>query len=279
MTQRAHTIDVRADQCYVAVAPRPPGRISHRVAAYAVEGQLPRPIEELCLAWRVQDGQLVVVAVDQELAHAWLAGGVLSARVRTAPEGVGIGTGPLELLGRRDLPARIRTHRRWRVAALAAIVAAGCLAVAYGVHGKTIAMTRQARGADAQTIELARGALTQWRDGMSPQLALTGELRRLRAMAQGDRDDQPAESRWALAALFEAWPAGEAFRVESIDSAGGRLTLRALAPSRDAAIALATSLSGSERFEAGLPRVQSEPQRGGEVTRLELVLTHLGGGR
>lgn len=277
MTRQDHAIEMPVDECYVAVTPKPPGRISDRVAAYAVEGQLPRPIDELCIAWRVAGDQLVVVAVDQERADQWLAEGVLTARVASVPAELGIDTAPIELLRRDYLPSKIRKHRHRRFAGLATVVAIGCLAIAYGLHKKTGTLQNQTHEADAATIEQARVAIPEWREGLSPQLALTGELRRLRGLANDDREAEPIDSRDALAALFEVWPTGEGFRVESIEAAGDRLTLRSIAPSRDAAVSLATSLAEDGPFESGLPRVQTEPQRDGEVTRLELSLTHSGG--
>lgn len=279
MTTSVHAIEAPADECYVAVAPRPPGRITDRVAAYAVEGQLPRPIDELCIAWQVAGDQLVVVAVDQERADQWLAEGVLTAHVASLPGELRIDSSPIELLRRAYLPSKIRRHRHRRLAGLAVVVAIGCFATAYGLHGKTNMLLDQAVEADDDMIEQARGALPQWRDGLSPQLALTGELRRLRGLASEDRQNELVDSRAALAALFEAWPAGDGFQVESIEAAGDRLTLRSIAPSRDAAIILAGSLAQDGVFESGLPRVQTESQRDGEVTRLELSLMHSGGGQ
>lgn len=277
MSESSHTIEVHANECYIAVAPKPPGRITDRVAAFAVEGQLPRPIDELCIAWRVTNDQLLVVAVDQERAEKWLADGMLTARVASVPAEVGIDPAPIELLRRAYLPSKIRRHRRRRLTSLAVIAAIGCLAAAHGLHGKTNMLVEQAAEADAETIEQARGTLPQWRDGLSPQLALTGELRRLRGLANEDRQDEPVDSRDALAALFEAWPTGEGFQVESIEAAGDRVSLRGIAPSRDAAIALAGALVERQSFDSGLPRVQTEAQRDGEITRLELSLTHSGG--
>ncbi|UYV13682.1 MAG: hypothetical protein NCW75_05205 [Phycisphaera sp.] len=278
MTKPADAIEVPADECYVAVTPKPPGRITDRVAAYAVEGQLPRPIDELCIAWRVAGAQLVVVAVDQERADRWLADGLLTARVASVPAELGINYAPIELLHRDYLPSKIRKHRHRRFAGLATVIAIGCLAIAYGLHKKTGTLQNQAGESDTATIEQARVAIPEWRESLSPQLALTGELRRLRGLASGDRDDEPIDSRDALATLFAAWPTGEGFRVESIEAAGDRLTLRSIALSRDAAISLASSLAEDGPFESGLPRVQTEPQRDGEVTRLELSLTHSEGG-
>ncbi|MEQ9097072.1 MAG: hypothetical protein RIE32_12500 [Phycisphaerales bacterium] len=277
MTKGTHTIEVPVDTCYVAVAPRPPGRLNARVAAYAGEGQLPRPIDELCIAWRVFGDQLVVVAVDHELADHWLAEGVLSSRVAALPAGVGIETGPIELLARSYLPARIRRHRRHRVASLAIMLAASSLVAAYELDQRTGTILDHARSADAATLDLSREALPQWREGASPQLALTGELRRLRTLASGDRDDKPIDSRDALAALFEAWPTGEGFQVESIEAAADRVTLRTVAPSREAAIALAGRLAEASTFESALPQVRTETQRDGDVTRLEVSLIHTGG--
>lgn len=277
MSELPRTIEVPVDKCYVAVAPKPPGRITDRVAAFAVEGQLPRPIDELCIAWRVAVDQLVVAAVDQERADRWLAEGVLTARVASVPAELGIDSAPIELLRRDYLPSKIRKHRHRRFAGLAVVATIGCLVAGYGLHKKTGALQDQAREVDAATIEQARVAIPEWREGLSSQLALTGELRRLRGLASGDRDDEPIDSRDALATLFKAWPTGEGFQVESIEAAGDRLTLRSITPSRDAAISLATSLAEDGPFESGLPRVQTEPQRDGEVTRLELSLTHSGG--
>lgn len=279
MTTPRHAIEVPADECYLAIAPRPPGRLSERVAAYAVEGQLPRPIDELCIAWRVVGDQLVVVAVDHELADHWLTEGVLSARVAALPAGIGIETGPIELLARSYLPARIRRHRRHRTASLAILLGLGCLAAAYGLHQRTGTILDYARSADSATLDLAREALPQWREGTSAQLALTGELRRLRTLASGDRDDKPVDSRDALAALFEAWPTGEGFQVESIEAAADRVTLRTVTPSREAAITLAGLLAEAGTFESALPQVQTEAQRDGDVTRLEVSLIHTGGRR
>lgn len=279
MTEGTHTIEVPVDTCYLAVAPRPPGRLNARVAAYAVEGQLPRPIDELCIAWRVVGDQLVVVAVDHELADHWLTEGVLSARVAALPAGIGIESGPIELLARSYLPARILRHRRHRTASLATLLGLSCLATAYGLHQRTGTILDHARSADSATLDLAREAFPQWREGASPQLALTGELRRLRALASGDRDDDPVDSRDALAALFEAWPTGEGFQVESIEAAADRLTLRTVTPSREAAIALASRLADADTFESALPQVQTETQRDGDVTRLEVSLIHTGGRR
>lgn len=277
MSESPHAIGVPADECYVAVAPKPPGRITDRVAAFAVEGQLPRPIDELCIAWRIASDQLLVVAVDQERADKWLAEGMLTARVDSVPAEVGIDPAPIELLRRAHLPSKIRRHRHRRLAALAVVVAIGCLSAAYGLHSKTSTLLNQAAEADAETIAHARDTLPQWRKGSSPQLALTGELRRLRGLANEDRQDEPVDSRDALAALFEAWPTGEGFQVESIEAAGARVSLRSIALSRDAAIALAGALVEGQSFDSGLPRVQTEAQRNGEVTRLELSLTHSGG--
>ena len=279
MTTLMQAIEVPAHECYIALAQRPPGRITGRVAAYAVEGQLPRPIDELCIAWRIVGDQLVVVAVDHELADRWLADGVLSARVATLPEGLGPEAGQIELLARSYLPTRIRRHRRHRVAPLAVMLGLGCFTVAYGVHQRTGKILDHARSADATTLDLARKALPQWREGASPQLALTGELRRLRTLVSGDRDDAPVDTRDALAALFEAWPTGEGFQVESIEAAADRLTLRTVAPSREAAIALAGDLADAGTFESALPQVQTETQRDGDVTRLEVSLVHTGGRR
>ncbi|MEQ8845671.1 MAG: hypothetical protein RIB58_12535 [Phycisphaerales bacterium] len=247
------------------------------MAAYAVEGQLPRPIDELCIAWRVVGDQLVVVAVDHELADHWLAEGLLSAYVAALPEGLLPKTGPIEFFARSYLPVRIRRHRRHRVASLGIMLGLGCLATAYGLHQRTATMLNQARSADAATLDLAREALPQWREGASPQLALTGELRRLRALASGDRDDEQVDSRDALAALFEAWPAGEGFQVEAVEAAADRLMLRTIAPSREAAIALADRITNAGTFASGLPQVQTERQRDGEVTRLEVSLVYAGG--
>jgi hypothetical protein len=281
MTKPANAIEVPADECYVAVAPKPPGRITDRVAAYAVEGQLPRPIEELCLAWRVAGEQLLVVAVDQERADDWLTEGLLTARVASLPAELETDAAPIELLRRAYLPSKIREHRHRRLAGLAVVLAIGCLTAAYGLHAKTGTLLDQVHEADAATIEQARGALPTWRDGLSPQIALIGEIRRLRGLASADRQGDPTDSRDALAALFRAWPTGEGFQVESLEVAGDRLTLRSIAPSRDAAILLASALAAGGSFESGLPRVQSETQRDGEVTRLELSLTHThtGGGQ
>lgn len=277
MTASTHSIELPADECYVAVAPKPPGRITDRVAAYAVEGQLPRPIDDLCIAWRVVGDQLVVVAVDHELAEHWLAEGLLSAHVAVLPEGLSPKTGPIEFFARSYLPVRIRRHRRHRVASLGIMLGLGCLATAYGLHQRTATILNQARSVDAATLDLAREALPQWREGASPQLALTGELRRLRALASGDRDDGPVDSRDALAALFEAWPAGEGFQVEAVEAAADRLTLRTIAPSREAAIALADRITNAGMFASALPQVQTARQRDGEVTRLEVSLVYTGG--
>ena len=279
MTNSMYAIEVPAHVCYLAVAQRPPGRITDRVAAYAVEGQLPRPIDELCIAWRIVGDQLVVVAVDHELADHWLAEDVLSARVAASPVGIDIDTGQIELLARSYLPTRIRRHRRHRLACLAIMLGLSCLAAAYGLHQRTGTILDHARSADAATLDLAREALPQWHEGASPQLALTGELRRLRTLASGDRDDEPFDSRDALAALFEAWPTGGGFQVEAIEAAADRLTLRTVAPSREAAITLAGLLADAGTFESALPQVQTETQRDGDVTRLEVSLVHTGGRR
>lgn len=282
MTTRDRAIMVPANECYIAIAPRPPGRITRTVAAYAVEGQLPRPLEGLCLAWRVAGDRLVVVAVDRERADAWLADGVLSARVPSLPDALpdalGVEAKPIELLEHAFLPAKIRRHRNYRLAAVAVLLAIGCLIGAMGLQDRARALTIQAREADAAMDELARQALPKWREGLAPQLALTGELRRLRGLANTGRGDEPADSRDALAALFRAWPQSEAWRVESVESAGGRVTLRAMVPSREAAIALAGTLAEHGAFDAGLPRVRSEAQRDGEITRVELTLTRTVGG-
>lgn len=279
MTTLMQAIEVPAHECYIALAQRPPGRITDRVSAYAVEGQLPRPIDELCIAWRIEGDDLIVVAVDHELADHWLADGVLSARVAALPEGLGPEAGPIELLARSYLPTRIRRHRRHRLACLAIMLGLSCFTAAYGLHQRTGTILDHARSADAATLNLARESLQQWREGDSPQLALTGELRRLRTFASGDRDDEPVDSRDALAALFEAWPTGEGFQVESVDASADRLTLRTIAPSREAAIALASNLADAGMFESALPQVQTETQRDGDVTRLEVSLVHTGGRR
>lgn len=277
MSESPHTIGVPADECYIAIAPKPPGRITDRVAAYAVEGQLPRPIDELCIAWRNASDHLLIVAVDQERADKWLAEGILTACVASVPAELGIDPAPIELLRGAHLPSKIRRHRHRRLTSLTVVVAIGCFAVAYGLQSKTSTLLNHAAEADAETIEQARGALPQWRDELAPQLAITGELRRLRGLANEDRQDEPIDSRDALAALFEAWPSGEGFLVESIEAAGDRVSLRSIAPSRDAAITLAGLLAEGAPFESGLPRVQTEAQRDGEFTRLELSLTHSGG--
>lgn len=279
MSKATHTIEVPVDECYVAVVPKPPGRITDRIAAYAVEGQLPRPIDELCIAWRIAGDQLVVVAVDQERADRWLADGVLGARVCSVPDGVPVDTGSIELLRGVHLPPKIRRHRRHRFTAIAISLALTCFALAYGLHDRTITIHEHTRTADAAVLELARAAMPQWRDGDSPQLALTGELRRLRSLASDDRQDEPVDSRAALAALFEAWPEGEGFQAESIEAAADRVTLRSIAPSREAAIVLAGRLAKGGFFEPALPQVQVEPQRGGDITRLEISLTRTGGPR
>ncbi|MFI4915078.1 MAG: hypothetical protein ACIAS6_01050 [Phycisphaerales bacterium JB060] len=279
MSESPHAIEVPVDECYVAVAPKPPGRITGRVAAYAVEGQLPRPIDELCIAWRATGDQLVVVAVDQERADQWLADGVLSARVTSVPDDVPVDTGPIELLRGTHLPSRIRRHRHHRLATIAALLVLACLALAYGLHDRTSAIRDHTRTADAAVLELARAAMPQWRDGDSPRLVLTGELRRLHGLASDDRQDEPIDSRTTLAALFEAWPEGEGFQAESIEAAANRVTLRSIAPSREAAIAMAGRLAEDGFFEPALPQVQTEPQRGGDVTRLEVSLTRTGSPR
>ncbi|MFI4883195.1 MAG: hypothetical protein ACIAQU_11485 [Phycisphaerales bacterium JB064] len=154
-----------------------------------------------------------------------------------------------------------------------------CLAAAYGLHQRTGTILDHARLADAATLDLALAALPQWREGASPQLTLTGELRRLRALASGDHDDGPVDSRGAFTALFGVWPTSEGFQVESIEAAADRLTLRTVAPSREAAIALASDLADAGTFESALPQVQTETQRDGDVTRLEVSLVHTGGRR
>lgn len=274
MSESPHAIEVFAGDCYVAVTAKPPGRITDRVAAYAVEGQFPRPIDELCIAWRIAGDQLIVVAVDQERADKWLAEGILTARVESIPIELGVDSAPIELLRRAYLPSKIRRHRRHRLAGIAVVLAIGCLTAAYGLHKKTTILLDQAVEADAATIEQARGTLPQWRDGLSPQLALTGELRRLRGLANEDRQGEPVDSRDPLAALFEAWPMEEGFLVESIEATGDRVSLRSIAPSRDAAIALAGLLAEGTSFDSDLPRLQTETQRDSEVTRLELTLTY-----
>jgi len=277
VTNSMHTVEVPADECYVAITTKPPGRITDRVAAYAVEGQLPRPIDELCIAWRVISDQLVVVAVDQERADQWLANGALSAHVVSVPVETEFDPKPIEMLRCSYLPSTIRRHRHRRITGFAVAVAVGSLVASFGLHKKTITLLEQTADADAAIISQARDTLPQWREGLTPQLALTGELRRLRSLVNDERQDGPIDSRRALAALFEAWPTAQGIQVESIEAAGDRITLRGVTPSRDAAIILAGTLAEGPSLESGLPRVQTENQREGEVTRLELSLTHSGG--
>ena len=272
MTKTRHAIEIESERCYVAVTPKPPGRISHRVAAFAAEGQLPRPLEDLCLAWRVSGDRLIVAAIDRERAESWLADGVESAIVTAIPGEADSISSPIEVLSGQYLPASIRQHRGNRFLAMAAVLALGCVCVAIGLHQRTQALNTQADAADTQTIDLARNTLPQFRAGMSPELALTGDLRRLRSMAMGDREESPPDSRTALAAVLASWPAEAGFRVESIESAGGRIDIRAIAPTREDAIELSAALTEGGNLDAGLPRVRTESQRTGEVTRVELTL-------
>mgnify|MGYP001035149298 CR=1 FL=1 len=273
MTSTRRTIEVQPDRCYVAIAPRPPGRLNRRIAAFAAEGQLPRPLEELCLSWRVAGDRLVVVAVDRQQAEAWLAEGLESAVVAELPGDQDLIDAPVELLTDECLPASIRRHRGNRFAAMVAVLALGCACLALGLHQRTQVLAAHADAADEQAASLARDALPDLRAGMSPELALTGELRRLRSMAMGDREDSLPDSRTALAAVLASWPAQSGFRVESIESAGGRVDIRAIAPTREDAIDLSAELAQKGNFDAGLPRVRSEAERTGEVTRVELTLT------
>ncbi|WP_458789221.1 hypothetical protein [Adonisia turfae] len=273
MTSTRRTIEVQPESCYIAIAPRPPGRLSRRIAAFAAEGQLPRPLEDLCLSWRVAGDRLVVVAVDRERAEAWLTEGLESAVVAELPSDADLIDAPIELLTDEFVPASIRRHRGNRFAAMAAVLALGCASLAVGLQQRTQAVNTQIDAADERTASLARGALPDLRAGMSPELALTGELRRLRSMATGDREDSPPDSRTALAAVLASWPAASGFRVESIESAGGRVDIRAIAPTREDAIELSAELAQKGGLDAGLPRVRTEPERTGEVTRVELTLT------
>lgn len=287
MTRRPNgNIHVPPEAIYAAVTPRPPGRLTGRVAAYAVEGQLPRPLEDLALAWQVIDQHLVVLAVDRERAELWLTEGAISARPQALPTQLpeaARSTGlkrRFEFLQGSFLPGRIRTHRRLRrFAGLAAIMAlAG--AAAFGLHRRTESLHRSAGAIDAATHRLAREALPNQHQGIAPQLALTGELRRLRTLAEADQDNLPTDSRYTLAALLSHWPASMEARVESIEAAGDRLTLRTMLPDRDAAMVLSEAFAEDPRFEPELPRVTTEsPRSGGEVTRLEVTLQHNAGGQ
>ena len=273
MTTDRNSVEVEPEVCYVGIVPRPPGRINHRIASFAVEGQLPRPLEDLCVAWRAIGDRLVVVAVDREQAESWLADGIQSAVLTETPSEGELDVPPIELLSGTFLPASIRRHRGGRLVSVVAMLAVVCAVVSLGLHQRTRTLGMQADAANERTMSVARSVLPDLRLGVSPELALTGELRRLRSMATGDREDSPPDSRTALAALLASWPEDAGFRVESSESAGGRVDIRAIAPSRQDAIQLSEVLAQNTALDVDLPRVRTETQRTGEVTRVELAVS------
>lgn len=273
---RSH-VGVPATMLYTATPPRPQGRLNNRVATYAAEGLLPRPLDELALAWKPAGNSLVVLAIDREHAEAWLAQGAASAQPATLPQSVlehdpSVKNTRFEFLRGRYLPAQIAAQRRLRrvVVIMVAIGLAGLLA--WGAHRRSEAMVAEARGFDAASSGLVQQALPSMTPGMDPQLALTGEIRRLTAIAGADRITVPVDGRYTMTTLFEQWPGDITMQVESIEVAGDRVDLHANLATRRRALELAGALTELTGFEAELPTIRTEIHRGSNVTHLELAL-------
>lgn len=270
-------VSVPATILYTATLPRPPGRLTHRVVIYAAEGLLPRPLDELALAWKPAGNSLIVLAIDREHAEAWLAQGAASAQPATLPPSVlehdpSVKNTWFEFLRGRHLPSQIVAQRRLRrvVVMMVAVGLAGL--VAWGAHRRSEAMVAEAKGFDAASSALVKQALPGMTPGMDPQLALTGEIRRLTAIADADRITVPVDGRYTMTALFEQWPGDITMQVESIEVAGGRVHLHANLATRRRALELASALTELTGFEAELPTIRTETRRGSNVTHLELAL-------
>ncbi len=272
-------VRVPIDEVYVAIMPCPPGHVNDRVAAYTAEGQLPRPIDELAIAWKAVAGQLVVLAVDREKADGWLVQGATSAMPEALPavvhsEAPGTNVNSFEFLRGPNQPIRVGTQRRIRRRVLLFMAIAASVALAYGAHRRSEVLLAQGADVEAATGALAHEALPRMPDGAPPELALTGELRRLAALAKADGSDAPPDGRFILAALLEHWPQGFDPQVERLEATGDRILLHAGFASRGQAMAFADALTGVPGFAAELPQVRSAAQRGGEAATLEVALRH-----
>lgn len=272
-----------AVHCYWAILSEPSRhRTSRRDQIrldFAFEGELPMPIETVLTAYTPIDGQWTLAcAVDRLAAQDALDDGILSLRpceppefVRRAAPDAGDRVASMDFLAGRAAPKPVR-RSRWRIRVEIATVL--CLVTGVLLLG----MQRRIELANQQAHDLGQARQTAIREvlpgaSIADELALLSELRRLErsrapsALPSGldpNRDITPS-----LAHALQHWPTDLHARTRRLTASSGQLQLQTEIDAIEDSERLALALAGSDRWKAGVPRVESQG-RGGFLATITL---------
>lgn len=272
-----------ADRCYWAILHEPcpsrPSRRDRQRLDFAFEGELPMPVEQVLTTYaRIDDHRTLACAVDRTQADAALDRGALVLRPGEPPEFVRAAAPDAHarcmtmnfLTG--DAAAKPVRRSRLRVRAeLAAVLCIGTVLLLWGMQRRIDQSRIQIAQLSAQRqAEIDRAIPSA---SVRDELTLLSELRKLdRSRAPGampagfeiGQDVTPA-----LAEALRLWPADLHARTHRIVASAGQLQFQTTIDAIEESELLAQALAQSDRWNAGVPRVEAQG-RGGFIATITL---------
>ena len=272
-----------ADRCYWAILHEPcPSRLGRRDRQrldFAFEGELPMPIEQVLTTYAcIDDQRTLACAVDRRDADEVLDQGALVLRPREPPEFVGAAvpdafalSGAINFLTGGAAAKPIRRSRTRVRAELAALLCIGTVLLLWGMQRRIDQSRIQVGELSAQRqAEIDRAIPSA---SVRDELTLLSELRRLErsrapgAMPAGFEVGQDVTP--ALAEALQLWPPTLYARTQRLVASAGQLQFQAEVDAIEESELLAQALAQSERWNAGVPRVEAQG-RGGFIATITL---------
>lgn len=248
-------VAIPADACYWCLLEGSAARLDPRARAYQAERFLPLPIERLHLAEVRLDAQRVLVAaIEPDRLRELLANvpaGAWAARPRNLPAHLA-GTCPEEacasldfLRGPFEAASRRRARRLLVGIGLILLCGLGSL-VAVGVQRRTGRLAAEAALLRAQSAEIYAQIAAGLSDGsgLSAELAVEQELRRVRAARQQEGAQMLADAVPVCEALWRAWPGDQRIQLDTLTVDGRQVVLRAAVPDLASAQACVAAWQG-----------------------------------
>ncbi len=274
------------ERCYWSILHEPcQPRLSTRDRirlGFAFEDELPMPLEGIVTAYAPIDGQRTLACgVDRTEVDEALSSGALALRPSQPPAFVTVefadGNWPRASLDFLTGPTAARPMRRSRLRVsieIAAVIALVTSLVLLGMQRRIDLL-----GGQTQDLDLARQALIESAlpdAKIADEFTLLSELRRLeRSRAPGAMPAELAARQDitpALAQALQSWPRNLHARTRHLAATSDQLQIQTEVDDIEQSEQLAQALAASERWNAGVPRVESQG-RGGFLATITLETT------